>query len=85
MTNLHTILGAGGSVSDNLVPVLMMNNEKLRLVSRTPKPVAGAETQSADLTHFEQTLQAIKGSSVVYLLAGLQYDIRVWKKSWPRS
>ena len=84
MTNLHTILGAGGSVSDNLVPVLMMNNEKLRLVSRTPKPVAGAETQSADLTHFEQTLQAIKGSSVVYLLAGLQYDIRVWKKSWPR-
>jgi nucleoside-diphosphate-sugar epimerase len=84
MMNLHTILGAGGSVSDQLVPVLMMNNEKLRLVSRNPKPVAGAETQSADLTNFEQTLQAIKGSSVVYLLAGLQYDIRVWKKSWPR-
>lgn len=84
MMNLHTILGAGGTVSDQLVPVLMMNNEKLRLVSRNPKPVAGAEAQSADLTNFEQTLQAIKGSSVVYLLAGLQYDIRVWKKSWPR-
>ena len=27
---------------------------------------------------------AVEGSDVVYLLAGLQYDIRVWKVSWPR-
>lgn len=80
----HTILGSGGAVSNELVPVLQKHNEKFRLVSRNPKPVSNAETISADLTNFEQTLQAVKGSSVVYLLAGLQYDIRVWKKSWPR-
>lgn len=80
----HTILGSGGSVSDHLIPVLQKHNEKIRLVSRSPRPVANAETVSADLTDFEQTLQAVKGSEVVYLVAGLQYDIRVWKKSWPR-
>ena len=83
MMNLQTILGAGGAVSQHLVPVLQANNEKVRLVSRSPKAVPGIESLSADLTNFEQTLQAVKGSSVVYLLAGLQYDIRVWRKSWP--
>jgi nucleoside-diphosphate-sugar epimerase len=81
---MHTILGAGGSVSDQLIPVLQHHNEKIRLVSRTPKTISGTETLAADLTNFEQTLQAVKGSSVVYLLAGLPYDIRVWKKSWPK-
>jgi nucleoside-diphosphate-sugar epimerase len=84
MMHLQTILGSGGPVSDHLIPVLQQNNEKIRLVSRSPKSVAHAETVSADLTDFEQTLQAVKGSGVVYLLVGLQYDIRVWKKSWPR-
>jgi nucleoside-diphosphate-sugar epimerase len=81
---MHTILGSGGSVSDQLIPVLQKNNEKIRLVSRNPKAVTNAETVAADLTNFEDTLQAVKGSAVVYLLAGLQYDIRVWRKSWPR-
>lgn len=81
---MHTILGSGGSVSDQLIPVLQKNNEKIRLVSRNPKAVGNAEKISADLTNFEETLQAVKGSAVVYLLAGLQYDIRVWRKSWPR-
>jgi nucleoside-diphosphate-sugar epimerase len=84
MMNMHTILGAGGAIGDQLLPVLKANKEKIRLVSRNPKPVPGAETMAADLTDFEQTLQAVKGSSVVYLLAGLPYDIRIWKKSWPR-
>lgn len=81
---MHTILGSGGSVSGYLMPILQQNNEKIRLVSRNPKSVPNLETMPADLTNFEQTLQAVKGSSVVYLLAGLQYDIRVWKNSWPR-
>jgi nucleoside-diphosphate-sugar epimerase len=81
---MHTILGSGGSVSDQLIPVLQKNNEKIRLVSRNPKPVGNTETLAADLTNFEDTLQAVKGSTVVYMLAGLPYDIRVWRKSWPR-
>ena len=81
--SLHTILGAGGSVGNQLVPILLANNERVRLVSRNPIAVEGAESVSADLSNFEQTLNAVKGSSVVYLLVGLKYDTRVWEITWP--
>jgi len=81
---LHTILGAGGAVSNQLLPVLQQNNEQIRLVSRKPKGTAKAESIAADITNYEQTLNAIKGSDIVYLLIGLKYDIRVWKDSWPK-
>jgi nucleoside-diphosphate-sugar epimerase len=81
--NIHTIFGSGGAVADQLLPVLLKNQEKVRLVSRTAKPIAGAETVAADATNYQQTLQAIKGSAVVYLLIGLPYDIRVWRAQWP--
>lgn len=38
---------------------------------------------SADLLNYEQTEQAVSGSDVVYLLAGLKYDIKVWQREWP--
>ncbi len=81
---LHTVLGAGGAIADGLVPILLSNNEKLRLVSRNPRAVRNVETVAADVTDFAQTLEAVKGSSVVYLLVGLPYDIRIWRESWPR-
>jgi nucleoside-diphosphate-sugar epimerase len=81
--NIHTIFGAGGAVADQLVPVLLHNQEKVRLVSRSGKPVPGVESVAADATNYAQTLQAIQGSSVVYLLLGLPYDIRIWRVQWP--
>jgi nucleoside-diphosphate-sugar epimerase len=81
--SIHTIFGAGGAVADQLLPILLNNKEKVRLVSRSGKPVAGVETVAADATSYQQTLQAIKGSAVVYLLIGLPYDIRVWRAQWP--
>jgi nucleoside-diphosphate-sugar epimerase len=81
--NIHTIFGAGGAVANQLVPILLSNREKVRLVSRSGKPVPGVESVAADATSYEQTLQAIKGSSVVYLLLGLPYDIRIWRVQWP--
>jgi nucleoside-diphosphate-sugar epimerase len=81
---LHTILGAGGAVSNQLLPVLQQNNEQVRLVSRKPQGTAKAESIAVDITNYEQTLNAIKGSDIVYLLVGLKYDIRVWKDSWPK-
>jgi len=81
--NIHTIFGAGGAVADQLLPILLNNQQKVRLVSRTAKTVPGVESVAADATNYEQTLQAIKGSSVVYLLLGLPYDIRVWRAQWP--
>ena len=49
---LHTILGANGSIANELVPILIQHNEKVRLVSRTPKPVTGAETVAVDATDY---------------------------------
>ena len=81
---LHTILGAGGAVGNQLLPVLQQNNERIRLVSRKPGALPMVETVAADVTNYEQTFNAVKGSDVVYLVVGLAYDIRVWKESWPK-
>ena len=39
---------------------------------------------AADLSDKEQTIAAVKGSTVVFLLAGLKYDHKVWAEHWPR-
>ena len=78
---LHTILGANGSISNELVQILLQNNEQVRLVSRNPKAIAGTETVAADATNYEEFLKAVKGSDVVYLLIGLDYNIKVWRKN----
>jgi nucleoside-diphosphate-sugar epimerase len=80
---MHTILGAGGAISNELAKVLIANNQPVKLVSRNPKSMEGATTFSADLTNSSQTSEAIKGSSVVYLCPGLKYDIKVWSTMWP--
>lgn len=80
---LHTILGANGTIAKELVPVLQAHGEKVRLVSRNPKLVAGAETAAADALNYEQVLKALQGSEVVYLLIGIQYDHKVWQSDWP--
>jgi nucleoside-diphosphate-sugar epimerase len=81
---LHTILGAGGAVAGQLAPLLLANNERVRLIARNPQPAAGAETVAADVTDYQQVLRAVEGSSIVYLLVGLKYDLRAWRESWPR-
>jgi nucleoside-diphosphate-sugar epimerase len=81
--SVHTIFGAGGAVADQLLPVLLKHLEKVRLVSRHTKQIPGVESIAADATDYQQTLKAIQGSAVVYLLIGLPYDIRIWKPTWP--
>jgi nucleoside-diphosphate-sugar epimerase len=80
---LHTILGANGTIATELVPILLQNNQKVRLVSRNPRPVAQAETMAADVLNYPQVLRAVQGSEVVYLLVGLEYNIKVWQTNWP--
>ena len=55
--NMHTIFGAGGAVADQLLPILLNNKEKVRLVSRSAKSVAGMETVAADATAEDDQLQ----------------------------
>jgi len=81
---MNTILGAGGAIGNELAKELQKNNQPIRLVGRHPKPFANAELKPADLSNYEQTQNAVKGSSIVYLTAGLAYDIKVWRELWPK-
>lgn len=79
---IHTILGAGGAIGNQLLPILLTNNEQVRIVSRHPVLVSNVDSVSADITDYQQTFNAVKGSSVVYLLIGLSYDLKVWRDQW---
>jgi nucleoside-diphosphate-sugar epimerase len=80
-----TILGAGGAIANELVKVLATKHQPFRLVSRSPRSAPGAtEVLAADLANKDDTIRAVAGSSVVYLVVGLKYDYKVWREMWPR-
>jgi nucleoside-diphosphate-sugar epimerase len=82
---MHTILGAGGAVGVELAVELAGSGRRIRLVSRNPKPDASAEqVVAANLADLDQTINAVAGSRVVYLLVGLKYDLKIWRELWPR-
>lgn len=82
---MYTILGAGGSVSNELVKLLAGRKLAFRTVSRHAIATEGAaEARVGDLTNHEQTVEAVAGSDVVFLLVGLKYDQKVWAEQWPR-
>jgi nucleoside-diphosphate-sugar epimerase len=81
---MQTILGSTGVIGKELAKALPQYTNKIRLVSRNPKKVNnGDELFSANLLNAEEILKAVEGSEVVYLTAGLQYDINVWRRDWP--
>ncbi|RYY20294.1 MAG: NAD-dependent epimerase/dehydratase family protein [Chitinophagaceae bacterium] len=80
---LNVLLGANGTIGSALIPVLQKNGEPMRLVSRRPMKVDGAETFVADALDRERLFEAVKGSAVVYLVIGLLYDSKTWEKDWP--
>ena len=82
---MQTILGAGGAIGTELVKELARSGQPIRLVGRNPTLVQGAtESVSADLSNRDQTISAVLGSTVVHLVAGLKYDVSVWRELWPR-
>lgn len=81
---MQTILGAGGAISIPLAKELLKYTDKVRLVARHPKKVNESdELIAANLTDKEQVDKAVAGSEIVYLTAGLEYKINVWKRDWP--
>jgi len=82
---MHTILGAGGAVANALTRELVNNNQIIRLVSRKPIQQVGKNItwQKADLLNYNEVLEAVKGSTVIYLTAGLVYDKNIWQQQWP--
>ncbi|MCX6315838.1 MAG: NAD-dependent epimerase/dehydratase family protein [Bacteroidetes bacterium] len=81
---MQTILGANGIISTEIAKALPAFTSSIRLVSRHPKKVNSTdEIVSADLLNASQTMEAVKGSDIVYLAAGLPYNRKVWQQQWP--
>lgn len=81
---MQTILGAGGVIGKEIAKSLPQYTDRIRLVSRNPKPVNPAdELVAADLLAAGQVDKAVEGSDIVYLTAGLQYSAKVWQQQWP--
>jgi nucleoside-diphosphate-sugar epimerase len=82
---MHTILGAGGPVANALTRELLNYNETIRLVSRKPIQPSGKNItwKKADLLNYSELIEASKGSTVIYLTAGLIYDKNIWRQQWP--
>ena len=82
---MMTILGGGGVIANHLAPLLVAQKKAFRVVSRSGRQTPGAaENVTADVADREDAVRAIAGSSVVFLLVGLQYDHKVWAETWPR-
>jgi nucleoside-diphosphate-sugar epimerase len=81
---MQTILGAGGDIGKELAKNLTGYGDKIRLVSRTPEKINPSdELFPCDLTDAQAVMNAVQGSSIVYLTAGLKYNSRVWQTTWP--
>lgn len=80
----HTILGAGGSIGNTLTRELLKSGEQVRLVSRSGFAFPGTEAFKADISSYEETLAGARNSDVVYICAGLPYDLKAWSEFWPK-
>lgn len=82
---MQTILGANGIIGQELSKLLPQYSVGIRQVSRNPRKVNPTdELFPADLLDPKATSDAVAGSEVTYLLAGLKYDAKVWQDQWPR-
>jgi nucleoside-diphosphate-sugar epimerase len=82
---MHTILGANGVIGRELSLALAGAGQRVRQVGRHPRCVNPPdELVVADLLDAEATRNAVAGSTVAYLVAGLKYDTDVWREQWPR-
>jgi len=82
---MQTILGANGVIGNELSKLLPQYTDRIRQVSRHPKRVnANDELVTADLLDPKAVSEAVKGSEVAYLVAGLKYDAAVWAEQWPK-
>jgi nucleoside-diphosphate-sugar epimerase len=81
---MQTILGANGTIGSVLAKELAAYTKNIRLVSRNPRKVNDTdELFPADLSDPRQVDKAVAGSSVVYLMVGFDYKLKVWQEKWP--
>ncbi|GGH75585.1 NAD-dependent dehydratase [Phaeocystidibacter marisrubri] len=80
-SQLHTVLGARGASGRAVLNELHARNLPTRAVTKSSS-IPNVETTHADLLSASSTLEAVRGSSHVYLCIGLPYDIKVWSAEW---
>jgi nucleoside-diphosphate-sugar epimerase len=81
---MQTILGSGGSIGVPLARELSRYTNSIRLVSRHPKKINPTdELFPLDVNDLAGIDKAIRGSEVVYVTIGFEYNINVWRKVWP--
>jgi nucleoside-diphosphate-sugar epimerase len=82
---MQTILGANGQIATELARELRRGyTSDLQLVSRNPRKVNNSDKLvSANLLDAQQTLNAVRGSEVVYFTAGLPPDTELWEAQFP--
>lgn len=82
--SLHSILGANGNIGDAISRELNQLGIPVRQVSRHPKKLHESDQVFvADLLNSSQVNEAVQGSSVVYLCAGITYSAKIWESDWP--
>ncbi|HTA17174.1 MAG TPA: NAD-dependent epimerase/dehydratase family protein, partial [bacterium] len=79
----HILLGAGGSVSKCLTQELLARKQSVTWVSRRGAEHEGVAAVRADLLDLAALTDAVEADATVYLLAGLQYKLAVWREQWP--
>jgi nucleoside-diphosphate-sugar epimerase len=80
----QTILGSGGAIGIPLAKELKKYTDEIRLISRNPKKVNNTdEIYPLDVNNLSGVSEAIKGSSVVYVTIGFEYNLKVWREKWP--
>ncbi len=80
----QTILGSGGAIGHPLALELKKYTDQIRLVSRNPQRVnASDELFPLDVSNRDQIDTAIKGSEIVYVTIGFQYNLKIWQDVWP--
>ena len=82
---LHVVLGASGQVGKLLVTELLNRSQSVRAVIKDNKIVFPSMVQikTADLLDAEQTREAVKDASVVYLCVNLPFAAKDWLTYWP--
>jgi nucleoside-diphosphate-sugar epimerase len=81
---VQTILGSGGGIGVPLARELKHYTDQIRLVSRNPKKVNETDQLfAADVSDLNQVDKAIAGSGVVYVTIGFEYNLKVWRRTWP--
>lgn len=81
---LYTVLGSNGPVGRSVVDQLISSGKQVRGVQRTIEHNPYFDIVNADILDKEQSIMAIKGSSVVFLCIGIQYSYKVWNEQWER-